>query len=175
MPLILPESAEIAAWKAEQALQVEAKTQEIEHWDRELKRIDPGLSLVVAKPGSEDTGLLPNRWHICKYVPDGPDEYWPLVGPDDSYREPGGWMLDELKASDLWDPRVFRDKKEARRKLHEAKVRAKELLREQAQDEYKASLTAMGRLRGDSQLRTTQEPKRQGQGLRKPDNGPQEP
>jgi hypothetical protein len=152
MPLILPESAEVAAWKAEQAEQVEAKVREVEHWDQELKRIDPSLSLVVAKPGSEDVGLMPGRWHVVKAIPNAPDEYWPLVGPNDEYREPGAWVLEEFKAADLWDGRVARDKKELKRKLREAKVRAKELLREQRTEEVEYQARAARRVRGESGL-----------------------
>jgi hypothetical protein len=152
MPLILPESAEVAAWKAEQAEQVESKVREMEHWDRELKRIDPSLSLIVAKPGSEDVGLLPGRWHVQKHIPNAPDEFWPLVGPNDEYREPGAWVLDEFKASDLWDGRVARDKKELKRKLREAKVRAKELLREQRTEEVEFQARAARRVRGNEGL-----------------------
>lgn len=152
MSLILPESVEVAAWKAEQADQVESKVREMEHWDTELKRIDPSLSLIVAKPGSEDVGLLPGRWHVQKHIPNAPDEYWPLVGPHDEYREPGAWVLDEFKAADLWDGRVARDKKELKRKLREAKVRAKELLAEQRQAEIDFQARAARRVRGDSGL-----------------------
>jgi hypothetical protein len=152
MPLILPESAEVAAWKAEQADQVESKVREMEHWDTELKRIDPTLSLIVAKPGSEDVGLLPGRWHVQKHIPNAPDEYWPLVGPHDEYREPGAWVLDEFNANDLWNPAVHRNKKEARQKIVEARARAKRLLAEQRIDEVEHNATAARRVRGDSGL-----------------------
>lgn len=175
MPILIPESAEVATWKAEQAEQVESKVAEVEHWEQELKRIDPSLSLVVAKPGSEDVQLMPGRWHVCKEIPDGPDEYWPLVGPNDEYREPGGWMLDEFTANDLWDPRVHRDKKEAKRKLREARVRAKELLREQRADEMIFAHRAAKRVRDDRGLTHSSQPKREGKGLRTPEKAPQEP
>jgi hypothetical protein len=152
MPLIPPESAEVAAWKAEQAQQVESKVREMEHWDRELKRIDPSLSLIVAKPGSEDVGLLPGRWHVQKEIPGAPDEFWPLVGPDDEYREPGAWVLDEFNANDLWDPRVHRTKKEAKQKLSDARARAKRLLAEQRAEEIDFQARAARRVRGESGL-----------------------
>lgn len=152
MPLILPESAEVAAWKAEQALQVESKVREMEHWDEELKRIDPSLSLIVAKPGSEDVGLLPGRWHVVKEIPGAPDEYWPLVGPNDSYREPGAWVLDEFNANDLWNPAVHRNKKEARQKIVEARARAKRLLAEQRVDELDFQARAARRVKGEGGL-----------------------
>lgn len=153
MALILPESAEVAAWKSEQAQQVEFKVREMEHWDTELKRIDPSLSLIVAKPGSEDVGLLPGRWHVQKEIPGAPDEFWPLVGPNDEYREPGAWVLDEFEAADLWDGRVARDKKELKRKLREAKVRAKRLEAEQRAEEIDFQARAARRVRGPEGLR----------------------
>lgn len=153
MPLILPESAEVAAWKAEQAEQVESKVREVERLERELKSIDPSLSLIVAKPGSEDVGLIPGRWHVQKSIPNAPDEFWPLVGPNDEYREPGAWVLEEFQANDLWDPRVHRTKQEARRKLREARVRAKRLEAEQRIDEVEYNAQAARRVKGEEGLR----------------------
>lgn len=150
MPSLVPESNEIAVHKAEIEAQVDAKVGAVMHWEHELKRIDPSLSLVVAKPGSEDMGLLPGRWHVVKTIPGAPDEYWPLVGPNDEYREPGGWILDEFTANDLWDSRVHRDKKETKRRLREARTRAKELAREQRADEMMLSYDASQRMRSEA-------------------------
>lgn len=153
MALILPESNEVLAWKAEQAQQVESKVAQVERLEAELKSIDPSLNLVVAKPGSEDMGLLPGRWHVQKIIPEAPDEFWPLVGPNDEYREPGAWVLDEFNANDLWDPRVHRTKKEAKGKLAAARQRAKRLASEQRADEARLAFDASQRLRSEAGLR----------------------
>lgn len=169
MPLILPERAEVATWKAEQAQQVKTRVREVEHWETELKRIDPSLSLVVAKPGSEDEGLLPGRWHVRKEIPNAPDEYWPLVGPNDEYREPGAWILEEFKAADLWDGRVARDKRELKRKLREARVRAKRLEAEQRADEIAYNAAVARRVRDERGLKHSSQAKREGKGLKPSD------
>jgi len=152
MPLILPESAEVASWKAEQAHQVEMAEKAFIGLEKQLKAIDPSLSLIVAKPGSEDVGLLPGRWHVRKEIPGAADEYWPLVGPNDEYRAPGAWVLEEFQANDLWNPRVHRDRKEAKRKLREARDRAKQLEAEQRVDEVEFNARAARRVRGESGL-----------------------
>jgi hypothetical protein len=175
VPLILPESAEVAAWKAEQAQQVESKVRQVERLEGELKSIDPSLSLVVAKPGSQDVGLIPGRWHVKKEIPNKPDEYWPLVGENDSYREPGAWVLDAFNAGDLWDPRVHRDKREAKRKLREARVRAKRLEAEQRADEIAYNAAVARRVRDERGLKTTSQPKREAKGLKTPRKASQEP
>lgn len=167
MPLILPgESAEVAAHKAEQGRQIRAAEKRLLGFERELKAIDPSLSLAFAPPGADDVGLLPGRWHVRKEVPNAPDEFWPLVGPDDSYREPGAWVLDEFQANDLWDRRVHRDKKEAKRKLREARVRAKRLEAEQRADEIAYNATVARRVRDERGLTKSSQAKRRGEGLK---------
>lgn len=153
MPLILPgESAEVAAHKAEQGRQIRAAEKRLFGLEKELKAIDPSLSLIFAPPGARDVGLLPGRWHIRKDIPNAPDEFWPLVGPNDSYREPGAWVLDEFNANDLWDRRVHRDKKEARRKLREARLRAQKNEAEARAEEIDFQARAARRVRGLSGL-----------------------
>lgn len=152
MSLILPESAEVASWKAEQANQVHAAEKRLLGLEKELKAIDPSLSLVFAPPGADDVGLLPARWHVKKVIPNAPDEFWPLVGPNDEYREPGAWVLDEFQANDLWDRRVHRDRKEAKRKLREARERAKRNEVEARAEEIDFQARAARRVRGESGL-----------------------
>jgi hypothetical protein len=168
MPLLLPQDpAALALAEAENAAKNMAVDDAIagaEKWTEELKRIDPHLTIVWIGENSEvgDLDLVPGRWHIKKKVPGGDDEYFPLVGEQGEYREPGGWMLDMLNANDMWNPRAHRDRKEAKRKLREAKVRARALEKEQRQDEMLLAARAAKRMRGDSGLhkRTDKRPVR---------------
>lgn len=114
----------------------------------ELRRIDPGLSLHwVPEDATEFDD--PGRWHVKKEVPGDFDEWWPLLGEDGAYKEPGAWIFDALSANDMWNPRVHRSKQEAREKHRQAKQRAKAREAEQRQDEMALANRAAKRIRGD--------------------------
>lgn len=148
MSLIVPES--VAAEKINAAMEAQAAEQEelARHWTAELKRIDPTLS-VEWVPEQADEFDFPARWHVRKRIPGSVDEWFPLIGGAGEYREPGSWILDALQAADLWDPRVHRDRKEAKEKLREARVRAKALEAEQRADVMAEAVRAARRVRGD--------------------------
>jgi hypothetical protein len=117
----------------------------------ELKAIDPTLTLVLvsefADPQEYD---YPGCWYLKKRIPDGPDEYFPLVDVETGRKlDPGLWVLDWLQAADLWNPRVHRSKKEAKEKLRTSRTRAKKLRAEQRQDEMGVAYRAANRVRGE--------------------------
>ena len=75
-------------------------------------------------------GLKPGYWHILRYCPAAPVMAEPLEwaeGPQKGApREPGGWMLDMLQRSDMWNDLVVRERKEMKRKLDDAKERQRQ-------------------------------------------------
>ena len=113
----------------------------------DLRRIDPTLSLVLASEHSDELDH-PGCWHIRKRIAGGIDEYWPLVGPEGEYREPGSWVLYALEAADLWNDRVHRDRKEAKEKLRAARARRRKLEAEQRIDEGALAGRAAKRVAG---------------------------
>lgn len=152
MSLLVPTSIAAEAENAARNQAAEAAIADAERWTEELKRIDYHLSVVwigEQTPKGYD-GLVPGRWHIKKAIPGASDEYFALVGPAGEYREPGGWMLDLLNENDMWNPRVHRNRKEAREKLRDAKKRAIALETEQRRDEMALGARAAMRMRGDS-------------------------
>jgi hypothetical protein len=159
VPLILPES--IAAEEINAAMEAQAAEQEdlAQRWTAELKRLDPTLS-VEWVPEQADEFDYPARWHVRKRIAGSVDEWFPLIGPGGEYREPGSWILDSFQASDVWNPRVHRDRKEAKEKLREAKVRAKKLEAEQRADVMAEAVRAARRVRGDGGMRTRTDKKR---------------
>jgi hypothetical protein len=44
--------------------QVDAQIEDARFWTKELKRIDPDLSLCWVPEGAVDAELTPGRWHI---------------------------------------------------------------------------------------------------------------
>jgi hypothetical protein len=159
MPLILPESVAYAEINA--AMESQASEQEglARRWTQELKRIDPTLS-VEWVPEQADEFDYPARWHVRKRIPGSVDEWFPLVGPQGQYREPGAWILDEFQANDLWNPRVHRSKQEAKEKLRETKARAKKLASEQRVDEMALAHRAAMRVKGDGGMTRRMDRKR---------------
>lgn len=148
MSLFVPESVEAQQINAEIEQQIDAQIEEATHWNRELQRIDPGLSLIWSPPQVEDTELKPGRFMIRKKVPGSVDAFIPLEGPEGQYREPGVWMLEMLAANDMWNDRRRHERDEIKRKLGEAKARAYATEKEQRLDESELAVRAAKRLRG---------------------------
>jgi hypothetical protein len=165
MPIVLPDWVMAQEIDHERERQVDAQMLAARFWNDELKRIDQHLSLVWVSESATEPDLEPGRWHIRRQNPETLDSYWPLVGDHGEYKEPGDWMLQELKAGDLWNPRVHRDKEEVKRRLREVRRRAKARKAEQRRDEMATAVRAAKRLRGESQFTKTMEPKRRGEGL----------
>lgn len=150
MPIAVPEWVLTREFDAEREQVVDSQFALADFWTEELKRIDPHLSVVWTKPSAAAAGLEPERWHIRRENPETLDSYFPLVGDNGEYREPGQWMLHELEAGDLWNPRVHRDREDARRRLREVKRRAKARETEQRRDEMALAARAARRMKGES-------------------------
>lgn len=83
--------------------------------EKELKEIDPRIEVDFIDPEAAKVplderapGLVPGRWHIIVRTEQGLDDhYFPIVGPNMSYRDPELKIVDEMKAKDLWKPRIF--------------------------------------------------------------------
>lgn len=147
MPLVLPESYEAQQINREIEQQVDAQIAEAAHWNKELKRIDPGLSLVLGAQNAADTELKAGYWHLRKHVPGSVDAYIVLQGPEGQYREPGAWMLEMLAGADMWDDRVKQDRKRIQRHVAEAKDRARRTEKEAQMDEADLVMRAAKRLK----------------------------
>ncbi len=146
--LLLPREVIAEEINAEIAEQLEVEDEEAKLWTKELQHIDPTLELRRAGPTADDPELEPGQWVIRKKVPGDVDAYIALPAG----RPPGSWILEWLSANDLWNPQVHRDKKEAKRKMREAKQRAEKLRREQRRDEMELAARAAQRIRGNGGL-----------------------
>jgi len=167
MNLLVPESVEAERINAEIESQVDAQIQAAAYWNRELKRIDPGLSLVLGRENADDMDLRAGYWAIRKKVPGSVDAYIVLQGPQGQYREPGAWMLEMLAANDMWNDRVRQDRKRIQRHIAEAKARARQTEKEQRMDEAELAMRAAKRLRGPEGFTKTSASKRRGDGIAK--------
>lgn len=147
--LVPTDVAEANAAMDRQAAEATRHIAEAARLGEDLRHIDPYLSLHwVPEDATEFDD--PGRWHVKKEIPGDFDEWWPLIGPNGEYREPGAWVLDVLTANDMWNPRVHRSRREAREKHREAKRRAKARDTEQRRDEMALANRAAKRIRGDA-------------------------
>ncbi len=169
MSLIVSESVEARQINAEIEQQIDAQIEEARHWNRELQRIDPGLSLIWSPPQADDMELKPGRFMIRKRVPGSVDAFIPLEGPEGQYREPGVWMLEMLQGNDMWNDRVKQDRKRIQRHIAEAKARAQQTEKEQRWDEAMLAMRAAKRLRDPRGFEHNSQAKRRGDGIRTSD------
>lgn len=147
MSLLLSERYEAEQINREIAEQVDEQIAVADHWNTELRKIDPGLSLVLGRDDAEGYEIRPSHWAIKKRVPGSVDEYIVLQGPDGQYREPGVWMLEMLQGADMWNDRRRHERKEIQRKVQEAKERAHQTEKEQRLDEAELAVRAAKRLK----------------------------
>lgn len=83
--------------------------------ERELKQLDARIEVDFVEPAVANVpleerapGLLPGRWHIIiKTEPGFDDHYFPITGPNMSYRDPELAIVEEMKARDLWHAGIF--------------------------------------------------------------------
>lgn len=117
----------------------------------ELKSIDPTLSLVLVNEQADPQEFdYPGYWYIRKRMPIPPDEFFALADRETGAKlEPGLWILDWLNEADLYNPRIHRNKQEAKEKLRTAKTRAKKLRSEQRRDEMRVAWRAAMRVNGN--------------------------
>lgn len=117
----------------------------IDRWQRELKRVDERLHLVLAKPQAYGTPLKPGFWHIIRDNPGAPPSIMPIQTPDGGYLDPGAHMFDMLAKSDLWDPRIMQHVRAARRRADEAAERERNTARQERQEHLRELTNAATR------------------------------
>jgi hypothetical protein len=113
-------------------------------WNRELRRLDPRLSMRRAY----DTPVLgmplePGLYHLVRDNPDAPPSVTPVRGPDGGFTEPPGGLLEQLKAMDLWNVDVVRLRARTEALEQQRVERHKEELREERIDETLERLAAV--------------------------------
>lgn len=113
--------------EATQALREEEQWGWVQEFNRHLKSIEPYLKLVFCPdPAPLDAaaaGAQPGRWHVVRFNPGAPISFIVLQNPDGSYREPGSWVFDRIRQSDLWNDQVNRERDALIRRAEEAKER----------------------------------------------------
>lgn len=115
-----------------------------DEWTRELRRLDPLLRMVRA-PEQPVLGLPLHAgcYHVVRDNPGAPTSVvTPVLNEHGGFMEPPGRLLDQLKGMDLQDTRVERMRERIARTEAERAQRAKELAREERQEELRDRVNA---------------------------------
>ena len=106
-------------------------------WNPKLKELDPLLRLGRARPMAYEPGwpVTPGFYHWVRDNETAPPTVTPITGPDESFREPDSGVLEDLRRSDLRNPKVFAMLLEARAAGERERERAKEVARQERQQE----------------------------------------
>lgn len=130
MPTLwIPESrqeamARAAAEEHRQMLdELERVSTALEHYNRELRQIDPHLSVMLAKPNTTVEGLKPGYFHIIRQRPGHFAYIKPVEGPNGEWRDLDSSIFDLVAEDDLWNDRLQREQRRKARKALEARAR----------------------------------------------------
>lgn len=135
---------------------VERQVGTARYLDKALKAKDPNLGLVFIKPDIAEwdlpVGAVPGRWHIQIKSPQFVTTYEPIVGPNNSFREPASDILDMVDRMDLRKPNVYRDLLSRSERQRIDRRRAADLKSEQMRYDAVSDFKAAKRVAGDGGL-----------------------
>lgn len=137
--LYLPQSVqhEIETDRAEIAMQYMELRGLLDHWNRELQRIDPRLRMVKAHDRvASDSPLKAGYYHVILDAPGHPSTVLPLEYENGEYREPGSWVFEFMERNDMWNDRAIRASRNRQQRIREAAERQKDRERQERVDHY---------------------------------------
>ena len=76
----------------------------------EARKLDECVSIVKAKDNAQAPGIRPGFYHVMRFNQGAPLSFLPIEGKDGSFVVPTSKVVDKLRASDLWNSRVVRDR-----------------------------------------------------------------
>jgi hypothetical protein len=101
-------------------------TGKLEHFNRELYKIDRYLKVVLAKPNTTVQGLKPNFYHLVRLRPGHLAYIKPIEGPNGEWRDLDSSVFDLVAEEDLWNDRTQREMRQKARRAEEARQRQKQ-------------------------------------------------
>jgi len=125
--------------------------------EKELKQLDDRIEVDFVDPEAAKVpleqrapGLVPGRWHIIvRTGPGADDHYFPIVGEKMAYRDPELSVVEEMKARDLWKPRIF-DKLVNEWEKEASRLRQQEITEGEGRiEQVAAAYRAAKRVKGD--------------------------
>ncbi len=138
-PRVTPEAAAaVRDWESQVLSMMWQEGGILDHWNRELKLIDPFLRLMQAMPMAYTPGVRPGYYHLVRLRDEAVSSMlWvqPLTGPAGEFVEPTSQMLDILRSHDLQSVAAARARHEADQRAEESKLRAEQRDKEDRIDE----------------------------------------
>lgn len=122
MGLILPDSVRMSMELEDQLELLGDRHDWLKHFDRELRALDPYLSLVKASESATEPGLKPGYWHVKRDNPSEMDSYYPLEGAEGEFVEPGSEHLELMRKNDLQRPGAFKEFEARHKAVADAKA-----------------------------------------------------
>ena len=124
----LPRSAESEILREQDQLSHElyAIADKLDHFNRELYKIDPWLTVVIAKPNTTVLGLKPNYYHLIRQRPGHPAWIKPVEGPNGEWRDLDSSLFDLVAEADLWNDRTQREMRQKQNRAEAARQRQRD-------------------------------------------------
>jgi hypothetical protein len=147
MPLTLPDHV-VRDIRLERAAQIAlAEANEVcERFTRELRKIDVYLEMVYwPLRNPELPGFVPGCYHVVRHNPTAAGSVEALTGPDGGYMEPGSWVFEMVRRSDMWNVEAERDRARIVARAVAARDRARQREIEDRREELRDRVNAVTR------------------------------
>jgi hypothetical protein len=108
----------------------------LEHWNRELKRIDERLEMAWFDEGVSIAGVKPCRYHVLRR--NDPPSPWAIIPIEDeqgNFVEPDSGVFEMLLRNDMWSEAAQAERRKARSRAEAEKARQRERDAEERQQE----------------------------------------
>jgi hypothetical protein len=120
--------------------------------EQELRGVKDGLEFVRVRedisPEIVPHGAFPGFWHVRDSSALPAPTFFPIAGASGGYREPDSGVCAELRSMDLRRPEVAERVFTSTARQEEARIRARDLRKEQERDVLKEDLKAGWRTKG---------------------------
>lgn len=148
MGLLLPDHV-VRDVRGERAAQIEMgeRNAACAEYTRELKRIDSYLEMVFfPERAPAQPGMVPGAYHVVRWNPTAAPTVEALVDHFGGPLALGSWVYDKVRASDLWNAEVVKD----RERFEKRALAARDAAKAREQEDHMTEL----RERADAAWRT---------------------
>jgi hypothetical protein len=126
--VVLPRrvESEVMREQAQMVQELYEITEKLDHFNRELYKIDHYLKVMLAKPQTTVEGLKPGYYHLIRMRPGHLAYIKPVEGPNGEWRDLDSSIFDLVAMDDLWNDRTQRELRQRQRRADEARKRQRD-------------------------------------------------
>jgi hypothetical protein len=139
MGLLLPDSV-VREVRGERTAEIEIGERDAvcAEYTRELKKIDSYLELIFfPQRAPAQPGLFPGAYHVVRWNPTAAPTVEALVDRFGGPLALGSWVYDKVRASDLWNAEVVKD----RERFEKRALAARDAAKAREREDHMAELT----------------------------------